>query len=208
MSVDCQKKNKGTSLPLVLEKLQNATVMEGERVVLRCRALNDPNATSRWIKRNSDSANVIKYSGTELAIENATVADTGIYICMVRNHIWLKLVDVWVTVKQTTTSLITTTTTTKPPTTTITTTTTTAGLQICYRYNLHSQITSEVQRKVHERKRNVSLVGQGIKYKSLFVNQSSLEPNTFRSLDDNGTTDINRHDAKDPMSVVVQCTYV
>lgn len=77
-----------------------------------------------------------------------------------------------------------------------------------YRYNLHSQITSEVQRKVHERKRNVSLVGQGIKYKSLFVNQSSLKPNTFRSLDDNGTTDINRHDAKDPMSVAVQYTYV
>lgn len=49
----------GTSSPLVLEKLQNATVMEGERVVLRCRALNDPNATSRWIKRNADSANVI-----------------------------------------------------------------------------------------------------------------------------------------------------
>lgn len=146
MSVDCQKKNKGTSSPLVLEKLQNATVMEGERVVLRCRALNDPNATSRWIKRNSDSANVIKYSGTELVIENATVADTGIYICMVRNHIWLKLVDVWVTVKQTTTSLITSsTTTTEPPTTTITTTTTTAGLQICY--NLHPQMASEVQRK-------------------------------------------------------------
>lgn len=113
----------------MLEKLQNATVMEGERVVLRCRALNDPNATSRWIKRNSDSANVIKYSGTELVIENATVADTGIYICMVRNHIWLKLVDVWVTVKQTTTSLITTTNT-EPPSTTVTTTTTTAGLQI------------------------------------------------------------------------------
>ncbi|XP_052681298.1 fibroblast growth factor receptor 1-like [Crassostrea angulata] len=127
MSVDCQKKNKGTSSPLVLEKLQNATVMEGERVVLRCRALNDPNATSRWIKHNSGSANVIKYSGTELVIKNATVADTGIYICMVRNHIWLKLVDVWVTVKQTTTS----STTTESLTTIITFNTTTTGLQIC-----------------------------------------------------------------------------
>lgn len=73
---------------------------------------------------------VIQNNGPELVIESATFSDTGKYICMVRNNIWLKLVDVWVTVKRTTTSTIITTTT-EPPTTTTSSTTTTAGLQIC-----------------------------------------------------------------------------
>lgn len=115
-----------TSWPLVIEEPQNATVMEGERVVLRCRALNDPDATTQWIKTNSDpgSENIIQNNGPELVIPSATVADTGKYICMVGNYIGIKSVDVWVTVKQTTTST-TTTTTTKPPTTTTSSTTTT-----------------------------------------------------------------------------------
>lgn len=73
---------------------------------------------------------VIQNNGSELVITSATFSDTGKYICMVRNNIWLKLVDVWVTVKRTTTST-TTKTTTEPPTTTTNSTTTTAGLQIC-----------------------------------------------------------------------------
>lgn len=45
----------GTSWPLVIQEPKNATVMEGEKVELECRALNDPDATTQWIKRNSDS---------------------------------------------------------------------------------------------------------------------------------------------------------
>lgn len=122
-----------TSWPLVIEEPRNATVMEGEKVVLTCRALNDPDATTQWIRRNSDSGspsgaaaneNFMQNNGPELVIERATVEDTGKYTCMVGNYIGIKSVDAWVTVKQTTTST-TTTTTTEPPTTTTTTSTTT-----------------------------------------------------------------------------------
>ena len=44
----------GTSWPLVLEEPQNSTVMEGERVAFQCRALNDPDATTQWIRRDSE----------------------------------------------------------------------------------------------------------------------------------------------------------
>lgn len=39
----------------MIQEPKNATVMEGEKVELECRALNDPDATTQWIKRNSDS---------------------------------------------------------------------------------------------------------------------------------------------------------
>lgn len=122
-----------TSWPLVIEEPKNATVMEGEKVVLRCRALNDPDATTQWIKRSGDSGstrgataneNFMQSNGPELVIESAKVEDTGKYVCMVGNYIGIKSVDVWVMVKQATTST-TTTTTTEPPTTTTTSTTTT-----------------------------------------------------------------------------------
>ncbi|XP_061185811.1 fibroblast growth factor receptor-like 1 [Saccostrea echinata] len=40
--------------PLEVEEPQNVTVMEGERVVFRCRVLNDPDATTQWIKRDTE----------------------------------------------------------------------------------------------------------------------------------------------------------
>ncbi|XP_078321791.1 uncharacterized protein LOC111111107 isoform X2 [Crassostrea virginica] len=122
-----------TSWPLVLEEPQNSTVMEGERVAFQCRALNDPDATTQWIRRVSEgelansgaetNKNFLDSNGPELVIESARVEDTGKYTCMVGNYVGIKSVDVWLMVKQTTTSTSTTTTTTKPPTTTTTTTT-------------------------------------------------------------------------------------
>uniref|UniRef100_K1PC93 Uncharacterized protein n=1 Tax=Magallana gigas TaxID=29159 RepID=K1PC93_MAGGI len=121
---------KGTSRSLVMT--QNTTVMEGQRVVLKCRTPNnEPDVTFHWIKRVSGVSNFIQSIGRELVIESAKVADTGIYVCLVGNNIGMKMksVDVWLTVKRTTTST-TTTTTTEAPTTTTTSTTTTAGLKI------------------------------------------------------------------------------
>ncbi|XP_062606625.1 fibroblast growth factor receptor 4-like isoform X2 [Saccostrea cucullata] len=125
-----------TSWPLELEEPRNATVMEGERVVFRCRALNDPYATTQWIKRNTDGGDsggsnwvFLPSNGPEILIENARPEDAGKYTCMVGNYIGIKSVDVWLTVRQTTT---TTTSTTQTSTTTterkITTSTTNAPL--------------------------------------------------------------------------------
>ncbi|XP_052682063.1 cell adhesion molecule 2-like [Crassostrea angulata] len=126
MSVNCQKKNKGTTWSVV--KTQDITVVEGQRVVVICRIPNnDTDATFQWVTYDSDMIR-IKSNGPELVIESATVEDTGIYTCLLFNDV-LKKLDVRLTVKQTTTST-TTTTTTEPPTTT-NSTTITAGLQIC-----------------------------------------------------------------------------
>lgn len=68
----------------MIEEPKNATVMEGEKVVLRCRALNDPDATTQWIKRSGDSGS----TRGATANENVTIVTAVLLFQQAR---WLHL---------------------------------------------------------------------------------------------------------------------
>ncbi|XP_061193709.1 fibroblast growth factor receptor 4-like [Saccostrea echinata] len=154
--------------PLELEEPQNATVMEGERVVFRCRALNDPDATTEWMKRDTDGdsasgfdTNNFLSSGPEMVIENARTEDAGKYTCLVGNLFGIKYTNVWLTVKHTTittSSASTNPANKKSKTTTITTTEqpTTSSPVIPYLF-----LTGNLTKK-NQKDRNTSLACQSL----------------------------------------------
>ncbi|XP_061185574.1 fibroblast growth factor receptor 4-like [Saccostrea echinata] len=153
--------------PLELEEPLNATVMEGERVVFRCRALNDPDATTEWMKRDTDGdsasgfdTNNFLSSGPEMVIENARTEDAGKYTCLVGNLFGIKYANVWLTVRHTTTtsSASTNPTNKKSKTTTLTTTEqpTTSSPVISYSF-----LTGNFTKK-NQTDRNTSLACQSL----------------------------------------------
>ncbi|XP_041367712.1 fibroblast growth factor receptor-like 1 [Gigantopelta aegis] len=119
--------------PLEVEGPSNLTVPEGQTVKFRCRVLNDPEATIRWLKRKPISADIlnkkkpdfIETSGKEdpelMVIKNVKVKDAGQYTCLAGNLWGLKYMDAWLTVIPTgnspTVSLQTVRPTTMPVTT-------------------------------------------------------------------------------------------
>ncbi|XP_009075123.1 PREDICTED: myosin light chain kinase, smooth muscle isoform X2 [Acanthisitta chloris] len=82
--------SKGTA-PSFTEKLQDAQVEDGEKLVLQCRISSDPPAAVTWTLDSkpikSSKSTVISQEGTlcSLTIEKATPEDGGEYKCMAEN---------------------------------------------------------------------------------------------------------------------------
>nr|KAG5689046.1 hypothetical protein BaRGS_006442 [Batillaria attramentaria] len=104
--------------PLLVEGPQNMTATVGETVRFRCRVLNDPEATIRWLKPNppgyvdgSGKPEFLENFGNPEVLELANVQpeDAGEYRCMAGNVWGLKYSSAFLTFDQPMTDLYETT---------------------------------------------------------------------------------------------------
>lgn len=130
--------------PLLVEGPENATATTGDTVRFRCRVLNDPDATIRWLKPKAPTAldgsssavsspfagkpEFLENPGNPEVLELANVKpdDAGEYRCMAGNVWGLKYSSGYLTIESPTTTTVAATTKTTPTTTKTTTTRTTA----------------------------------------------------------------------------------
>ncbi|KAM8921123.1 leucine-rich repeat and fibronectin type-III domain-containing protein 5 [Pelodytes ibericus] len=75
--------------PLITRYTQELSVLEGQRAILRCRALGDPEPAIHWIspegKLISNGTRILVYDNGTLDIHITTVKDTGSFACIASN---------------------------------------------------------------------------------------------------------------------------
>ncbi|XP_053331703.1 leucine-rich repeat and fibronectin type-III domain-containing protein 5 [Spea bombifrons] len=75
--------------PLITRYTQELRVLEGQRAVLRCKALGDPEPAIHWIspegKLISNGTRILVYDNGTLDIHITTVKDTGSFACIASN---------------------------------------------------------------------------------------------------------------------------
>ncbi|XP_072286465.1 leucine-rich repeat and fibronectin type III domain-containing protein 1-like protein isoform X1 [Pyxicephalus adspersus] len=75
--------------PVVTHHSLHIVVMEGEAVVLKCKAVGDPEPSIHWVspegKVVSNSSRAVSYENGTLEITITTVRDTGMFTCIASN---------------------------------------------------------------------------------------------------------------------------
>ncbi|XP_056393815.1 leucine-rich repeat and fibronectin type III domain-containing protein 1-like protein [Hyla sarda] len=75
--------------PVVTHHSPHISVMEGEAVVLKCKAIGDPEPSIHWVspegKVVSNSSRAISYENGTLEISITTVRDSGMFTCIASN---------------------------------------------------------------------------------------------------------------------------